>query len=957
MRSPSDIRRSALSQPRRRIIIGLIVVVLIILLFSLRRLAFLWTDQLWFSSIGQGHVFTTLLFVKVGLAFVFGLVFFVVLFGNLLLTDKLRAKELTFGPEDDVVRRFQNAVRPYARRIYAAIAVVVAFIAGLNATSQWQSYLLFAHSESFHQVDPLFHKDLGFYIFTLPFLSYIVSFMFASLVVILLITALFHYLNGGIRASRTSPRVSPQVKAHLSVIGAGIALVKALGYLVAKWQLVTSTNGYTEGAGYTDVHARIPALTILFYLSLAAMVILLVNIRTRGWSLPAVAVGLWAFVALVIGVIYPLILQTAKVSPAQSSLEKPYIQRNIAATRDAYGIDNVTYHNFVGSTTVTPTQIKAASATLNNIRVWDPNPQIALATVNRRQSIRSYYQFSTLAVDRYNINGTETPVLIGTRQINSSNLPATSWVNTHLQYTHGLGVAMLESNLADPNTGNPVFVVGNVPPVSTKGAPVLTQPDIYFGINQSGWVVANSKQPELDYQLNSGAQAGQPVETHYASTGGVQIGGFLRRTAFALRLGDFNLWVSNQVTSKSRIMFVRDVTAMAEKAAPFLSFDSQPYPVIVNGHVDYVLNGYTTSANYPYSTNASSESVSTTGGLPSSYNYVRNSVEVVVNAYSGAMKFYVRDANDPIIKSYEAAFPTLFTPLSKMPSTVRQHLRYPNDLFAMQAAVLGRYHITSASAFYNASDQWEVSPTTGAGSPSQALSVTLKTDTQGNLISSTLSPMSPLYEVMSLPNTNHQQLVTTDAYVPAGNTQTVQSLTAFVTATSDPNDYGDLNVYVTPRGTSVTGPVQADAEIQQNAKVSSIITPLDQHGSSVLLGNNLMVPLDQSVLYVRPLYVSSTSNSLPQLKYVIAVFNQDVGIETTLSAALSDVLGTSVGTGSSGSSTGTTKGLSAATYLQDATNEYELAQTALKAGNLGAYQADENKMYAYLTQAQTALKG
>jgi len=288
---------------------------------------------------------------------------------------------------------------------------------------------------------------------------------------------------------------------------------------------------------------------------------------------------------------------------------------------------------------------------------------------------------------------------------------------------------------------------------------------------------------------------------------------------------------------------------------------------------------------------------------------------------------------------------------------VRQHLRYPNDLFAMQAAVLGRYHITTASAFYNASDQWEVSPTTGAGSPSKALSVTLKTDTQGNLLSSTLSPMSPLYEVMSLPNTNHQQLVTTDAYVPAGNTQTVQSLTAFVTATSDPNDYGDLNVYVTPRGTSVTGPVQADAEIQQNAKVSSIITPLDQHGSSVLLGNNLMVPLDQSVLYVRPLYVSSTSNSLPQLKYVIAVFNQDVGIETTLSAALSDVLGTSVGTGSSGSSIGTSKGLSASTYLQDATNEYELAQTALKAGNLGAYQTDENKMYAYLTQAQTALKG
>ena len=319
------------------------------------------------------------------------------------------------------------------------------------------------------------------------------------------------------------------MKAHLSVIGAGIALMKAAGYVIAKWELVNSTNGYVQGAGYTDVHARMPAMTILFYLSLAAAVILLANVRSRGWSLPAVAVGLWVFVALVIGVLYPTFLQTLKVSPAQGTLEAPYIQRNINATRAAFNIENVKYHTFAGSTTISNAQIKTDAATLDNIRLWDPAPSIALVTVNKRQSIRSYYSFTTLGVDRYMINGKETPVLIGARQLNTASLPSPSWVNTHLQYTHGQGAAVIAANQVDTTTGNPVFVVSNVPPASTNGMPALTQPDIYFGINDPGWVVANTKQSELDYQVNSGANAGQPVETHYAAKGGVAVGGFFSR--------------------------------------------------------------------------------------------------------------------------------------------------------------------------------------------------------------------------------------------------------------------------------------------------------------------------------------------------------------------------------------------------------------------------------------------
>jgi uncharacterized protein len=959
VRSPTDVpqRPRRLGRLSRRFWFGLIFVVILVGFLSVRNLAVLWTDEMWFSSVHLSSVFSTLFLIKVGLGLTFGAIFFFMMWGNLLLTDRFGARDLTFDAEDEVVRRFQNVVRPYAKRVYAAIALLMALIAGFNATGEWNNYILFSHSQSFHTVDPLFHKDLGFYIFTLPFVNYVITWFLVSLIIVLIVTTGFHFLNGGIRTTRVSPRVSPRVKAHLSVIGAAIALMKAAGYLIAKWELVNSSNGYVQGALYTDIHAREPAFTILFYLSLAAAVILLYNVRSRGWSLPAVAVGLWAFVALVIGVLYPTFLQALKVSPNQESLEAPYIQRNIDATRAAFGLDDVHYHSFAGSTSISDAQIKQDMPTLNNIRLWDPANDISLETVTRRQSIRSYYNFTTLSVDRYYINGKLTPVLIGARQLNSANLPSESWVNQHLQYTHGEGAAVVQANTVDSSTGNPIFDVSNVPPQSSDGMPTLTQPDIYFGINYNGWVVANTKQPELDYQVSSGLNAGQNVETHYKSTGGVAVGDIFSRMALALRLGNFNFLISNQIDSKSRVMFVRDVRQMAQKAAPFLSFDSQPYAVIANGEVQFVLNGYTTTSQYPYSEDASNLGINT-GGLPSNFNYARNSVIVVVNAYSGAMKFYANDPNDPILKAYRSAFPSMFLPMSDMPSTIQSHLRYPSDLFSVQAATFGRYHITSASAFYSASDRWDVSPTTGAGSPSATLQATTQTNAAGDVVSTGLAPMSPIFQVGSLPNDNSQQLLETLDFVPAGNSSTVQSLTAFMIATSNANDYGQLNVYETPRGQTVTGPLQADSEIEETGKVSSTITLLDQHGSSVLLGNNLTVPLDSSVLYIRPLYVSSTSDPMPQLRYVIAVFNQNVSIEPTVDAALSSVFDANITGISTTKPTkpGKTPTTSATVTadLQAAANDYTLAEAALAKGNLGLYQTDVEAMNHEVQLAQAA---
>ena len=586
MRSPSDLTqpRRITSSPRRGWALG-IVAALFVLLLVLRNLAVFWTDLRWFSALGFGRVFGTLLGVKVGLLVTFGAVFFALAWGNLLLTDRFGARGVALEA-DDVVRRFQNVVRPYAGRAYALLAAVGGLLAGLNAMTQWQNWELFTHRVEFHRVDPLFHKDVAFYVFTLPFVRFTLNWVLGVLLAVLVLTTVFHYLNGGIALGRTRPRVAPRVKAHLSVLGASIALVKAAGYVTGKWELVNSTNGYVQGAGYTDVHARMPALTILFFLSLASAVILLANVRSRGWSLPAVAVGLWVFVALVIGVIYPTALQTFKVSPNQDSLEVPYIARNIEATRHAYGLDKVTYSSFAGATSVTPGQLRAAASTLANVRLWDPDPRIALATTIRRQSIRSYYTFTSLGVDRYRVNGDLTPVLIGARQLNTANLPSTNWVNEHLQYTHGIGAAVIAANEVDPQTGNPIFVAANVPPVSTSGVPSLTRPGVYFGINDPGWVVANTKQAELDYQVNNGPNAGQPVEVHYQGKGGVAVGGFFSRLALALRLGDFNFLISNQITPQSRVLFTRDVMDMARHAAPFLTFDNHPYAVITGGHLE-----------------------------------------------------------------------------------------------------------------------------------------------------------------------------------------------------------------------------------------------------------------------------------------------------------------------------------------------------------------------------------
>ncbi|MGO8826661.1 MAG: UPF0182 family protein [Acidimicrobiales bacterium] len=954
MRIPSDL--TADPSPRRRHrarwwLIGL-AIVLVVLLISLRSLAGIYTDSLWFSSVGYHNVFSTLLAIKLGLFGVFGAIFFAVLWVNLVVCDRIAGHDIVLAQEDELVRRYQQYVRPYAGRIYVALAFVIALIGASGTIGQWNNWILFRHGGDFGITDPQFGKDIGFYVFKLPFLTFIVDWTLAILIVTLAVTLVFHYFNGGIQPQRGLPRVRPPVKAHISVLLALIALDKAVGYIFQRWSLVNAQDGYVNGAGYTDVHARLPAELLLAVVSVFAALILLYNIRQQGWTLPVLAIGIWAFVALVVGIIYPALLQTLKVTPAQSSLEAPYIQRNITATRDAYGLTNVKVHSFPASTSITAAQTVAASPTIANIRQWDPDPTISLQTFQRQQAIKSYYQFPALGVDRYTVGGQRTPVLIGVREISSANVPSPSWVNIHLQYTHGNGAAVALAN--QTNSSNPVYTVQGVPPTSSQGLPAITQPSVYFALGESGYVVANTKQEEVDYQLN-----GTSVESHYSGTGGVQLSSIFTRAAFALRLGDFNLLISSQITNKSRIMFVRDPVAMAQKAAPFLSFDHDPYAVInKNGGIDWVVDGYTTTANYAYSQNADTQQVAIGSTLPASYNYVRNSVKVVIDAYSGKMTFYDADPKDPIIQAYSAAFPHMFQPLSKMSPQLQAHLRYPEDIFSVQSAIYGRYHLVNPQNFYAASNAWQLSPTAGAGPQSQALLAENTYNNQGQLVSTTPARMAPQYQVYSLPNTAQQVFTVSDGFVPASQSTLSGSnqnfnLTAWMVGLSDPGQYGQLDLYETPQGTA--GPANADAEISANSTVSKDISLLDTKGSEVLLGETLMVPISNSMVYLRPLYVAATTNPQPQLEYVVAVLGKNVEIDTSLSAVLSDLLQTTVSLPGTGVPSSGTVPTAVSGFLSAAQTDYSNALAALKAGNLAGFQTDIQAMQQAITQAQQVI--
>jgi uncharacterized membrane protein (UPF0182 family) len=934
MRPTTDQPRRRASPRRRRLWLVGLAVALVVLLTSLRGIAGFYTDYLWFDALGLDSVWFGLLQARVGLVVAFGLAFFVLLLGNLLVAERLAPRQRPAGPEEEMVERYHELIGNRGGVVRVVVSAVLAMFVGVGVVGQWNNWILFRNGGDFGVTDAQFGRDVGFYVFQLPFLRFVTDWLFASVIFIALLVAAAHYLNGGIRVQTPGQRVSAAVKAHLSVLFAVLALLRSFRYYLDRFELTLSSRGFVDGAGYTDVKAQLPATTLLILVSLLAAVLLLVNIRQRRWTLPLTAVGLWAFVAVVAGGLYPAFIQRFQVEPEESTREAEYIRRNIEATRQAMNLDDVEVKEFPYAEDLTASDLARNEETIRNIRLWDP--EILERTYQRLQEVRTFYRFNDVDVDRYDVGGRQTQIVLSSRELNPDGLPADSWENRHLAYTHGFGAVLSPAN-AVTRDGQPDFITRDVPP---RGEIAIDQPRLYHGESLPGYAIVNTDRREIDYPTEDG------LETFsFEGEAGVGVGSVLRRAAFALRFGDVNPLISNYLTKDSRILYLRDIEDRVHEVAPFLRYDADPYPVVQNGRILWIVDAYTTTNRYPYAQTVDTRRQKNDSGLRHDFNYARNSVKAVVDAYDGKVTLYVVE-DEPIVRAYRKAFPDLFS--SDIPDELRAHFRYPEDLFRAQTDTWSRYHIEEPGPFYAQSDAWNVAQDPGTDSGGTATTQAVDPVTGAPTGPARERRMDPYYLLMSLPEEDHEQFLMLQPYVPFSVDDSRRELSAFMVAKSDPGSYGQLEVFVMPRGEPVDGPAIVNARIQQEPDISQIITLLSRAGSRVLQGDLVLIPIENSLLYVRPLYVEAEGTRVPELKQVVVAYGDRVVMRDTLRQALQALFGEAPDTQEEGLDPNeaptappdpSTPDLSqVADLLAAAQRAFDAAEQALRDGDLAGYQ-------------------
>jgi uncharacterized membrane protein (UPF0182 family) len=890
MRPPEDMPRRPRRAPRQAgrgrtwLIVG--AVVLFFLITSLRGIASFYTDYLWYDSLGRSEVWRGVLGAKIALAAIFTAAFFAVMWVNLVIADRLAPPFRPAGPEDEVIERYHELVGGRVGMVRATVSGLLALIAGAGVSSEWNSWLLFTHAKDFGIKDPQFDTDIGFYVFRLPFLTFLVGWLFAALLIVLIVTAVAHYLNGGIRMSAQHNRVTPQVKAHLSVLLGLLALVKAVGYWLQRYELTTSARGFVDGAGYTDVKAQLPAINLLLLIMVASFVLFIINIWRRGWTLPILGVGLWALIAVVAGAIYPQFVQRVQVEPNEPAKERLYIGRNIDATTAAMGLGDIEVTPFDLETDPDAIDLAGNAETIQNIRIWDPAPSILGRSFQQLQAVRDYYRVNNVDVDRYELNGERTQVVLSVRDLNSDDLPRNTWAARHLTYTHGYGAIVAPADEKDPTSGEPAFVAEDIPYRTEAPELELSQPAVYFGERLDGYVVVDSKQRELSFEDED-----ETKYTSYQGEDGVALDNIVKKAAFALRFGDVNPLISNQLRSESKVLYIRDIRERVAALAPFLDLDADPYPVIHDGRIVWIVDAYTTTSRYPYGQRVDTGQLSGDSDLDHSFNYIRNSVKVVVDAYDGTVDFYVMPVDDPIIEAYRDAFPRMFKDLDEMPDELRAHLRYPEDLFRLQTTAWAKYHVRDAESFYQGNDYWDVArdPGTGVATRGGTTSSTTTTTTAGSAPSSRTGRIEPYYLFTKLPGASEPEFVLLRPFVPVRANDDSQLMTAFMVAKSDGDDYGTLQVFTMPRSNLPNGPALVQGEIQSTDEVSRQESLLGEAGSRVSYGSLAAIPIDNGLVWVRPFYVTSTQTELPSLRFVIVNFEGSVAIRDTLASALTAV--------------------------------------------------------------------
>jgi len=796
----------------------------------------IYTEWLWFGSLGFGSVYTTIIGSRVWLFFAGAFGFFVLLGGNLFLARRLSPisrSNILIGEGLVVVRRVLDIG-------ILATVIFLSFIFGLVTSGNWEMLLRFANAVNFGVSEPLLGRDVAFYFFNLPFYHFWQGWAMWAMCLTLIFTAVIYSLNLGFRLKTAAT----SVKAHLSALGAVIFFLIAWSYRLQIFDLVYSDRGVIFGAGYTDVHAQWLAWRILIVVSAICGLLLVVSIFRRWrYSVPSI-IGLWIVAAIVFGSIYPAIVQRFQVEPSELARERPYIERNINMTQLAFGLNKIEGKDIPVEVAPSEQDIAANSATINNIRLWDYRP--LKDTYNQIQSIRLYYDFVDVDVDRYTVDGSYRQVLLGARELSPEKLAsqAQTWVNQRLQFTHGYGVTLSPVNEVSEQ-GLPILWVKDVPP---KGEIEIERPEIYYGETTDDYVIVNTRVEEFDYPKGD-----TNVYTSYEGSNGIGLSSFLRRLAYAWQLGDLNILISGELSPDSLLLYRRNIEQRVRQIAPFLRLDSDPYIVVAEGELFWVQDAYTISNRYPYSQPLS-------GGV----NYIRNSVKIITSAYDGSVSFYLVDPEDALINTYANIFPALFTPIEEMPQSLRAHLRYPIDLFQTQVSVYQTYHMTDPRVFYNKEDLWTIPKETYAGAEQR---------------------MEPYYIIMKLPDEVEEEFLLILPLTPTGK----DNMITWLAARSDGDNYGKLIAYNFPKDKLIYGPRQIEARIDQDPVISSQLTLWGQKGSDVIRGNLLVIPIEKSLLYVEPVYLRAERGQLPELKRVIVASGDHIVMEQTLAQSLSAI--------------------------------------------------------------------
>jgi uncharacterized membrane protein (UPF0182 family) len=928
--------------PRRRwpaVAIGILVVAFLLLTF----LSSFYIDVLWYREVRLSQVFWTRVWAQAGLASAFFVTFFALLLVNLYVMRRLAPTIVALTPEQEIVERFRENIEPYLRWALPLGAAVLSIFVGLAAAGHWQEFLLWRSSGGidFGTTEEVFHRDPSFYVFTLPWLKYLQSWLFAALVGVTVIVGIGHFLQGGIRPQAVGLRdkVDPQVRAHLSVLLGLILLAKAWGYYLGRFDLLTSERGVVQGASYTDVTAQLPALTFLAIVAVLCAVLFFVNARYRVWSLPIIAVGLLLLVSILLGTAYPAFIQQFRVAPNEQQYELEYIERNIAGTQRAFGLEEIRLEERPFRPVVTAADVEANEATISNIRLW--RPTALKENFESVQRIRQYYDFHDVDVDRYEVDGERRVLMVSGREVTQSGISETArtWQNEHLVYTHGYGSVAAQVN-SITSDGAPLLTLEDIPP---EGQPVTDQPRIYYGeIDDVDFVVVNSSTEELDFE---GASGETPFT--YDGEGGIELGGLFRRALFAWRFQDANLLISGQVQSDSRILINRSIVERAKDTMPFLTFDADPYLAVTSRGYVWIWDAYTTSDGYPYSQSVDLAEV-TADLLPQQeVNYMRNSVKAVIDAYDGSVTYYA-DLDEPIMQGWDRAFPGVFRPIADAPEELRSHFRYPENLFQAQAFQYANYHVEDPAAFYRKQDFWEVpgDPTQqGAvgigGSPSPAQ------ETNGR-------KLLPSYQLMRLPGDPEERFHLVIPFQPENRLNMV----GWMAANSDPDGYGELVAFTLPPGRDVDGPGLVFSRVNADEDFSEARTLLGTGGSEIQFGDLLTIPIEDSILYVLPVYVRAAGDSaVPKLELVLVVNGTTVTVEGSLPEAIEGATGAVSGEEPPPDGGEGTVQQQIERLLSQAVAHFAAAEEALRAGDLARYQSEQEQAQALVEQANELLGG